>query len=277
MSDRWRTRVPLFRHRSWPSEPAEVPKWRRSLAKIVPGLFALAGYRFSQDFRHDAMAGLSVAAVALPVSIAYAQLAGFDPVVGLYSSILPLVVYSIFGTSRQLMVNPDAAACAMIAAAVAPLAGNNAELYLSLTVALTFLTGLFCIAASGFRLGALADFLSKPILVGFLNGIAISIFLGQIGKLLGFSVESSGIIPRLLEVLAKIPLLHGPTLMVGLASFAVLLGCLRWLPRLPAALAVLILAGAATVALDLGGAGVKVLGPVPAGLPQLRWPTVPLN
>jgi MFS superfamily sulfate permease-like transporter len=136
------------------------------LARVVPGLPALLHYRFSNDFRHDAMAGLSVAAVALPVSIAYAQLAGFDPVVGLYSSILPLVAYAIFGTSRQLMVNPDAAACAMIAAAVAPLAGNNAELYLSLTIDLTFLTGLFCIVASFFRLGALADFLSKPILVG---------------------------------------------------------------------------------------------------------------
>ena len=249
----------------------------RSLAKIAPGLAALSGYRFSEDFPHDAMAGLSVAAVALPVSIAYAQLAGFDPVVGLYSSILPLVAYSIFGTSRQLMVNPDAAACAMIAAAVAPLAGGNAELYLSLTVALTFLTGVFCIAASGFRLGALADFLSKPILVGFLNGVAISIFLGQIGKLLGFSVESSGIVPRLLEVLAKLPLLHGPTLMVGLASFAALLAFVRWLPRLPAALAVLVVAGATAVALDLAAAGVKVLGPVPAGLPLPRWPKVSLD
>jgi MFS superfamily sulfate permease-like transporter len=120
------------------------------LARIAPGLCALLGYRFSDDFRHDAMAGLSVAAVALPVSIAYAQLAGFDPVVGLYSSILPLVAYAIFGTSRQLMVNPDAAASAVIAAAIAPLARNSAELYLSLTVALTFLTGVFCIVASYF-------------------------------------------------------------------------------------------------------------------------------
>jgi MFS superfamily sulfate permease-like transporter len=215
--------------------------------------------------------------VALPVSIAYAQLAGFDPVVGLYSSILPLVAYAIFGTSRQLMVNPDAAACAMIAAAIAPLAGNSAELYLSLTTALTLLTGLFCITASYFRLGALADFLSKPILVGFLNGVAISIFLGQIGKLLGFSVESAGIIPRLLEVLGKIPLIHGATLAVGLGSFALLLACVRWLPRLPAALAVLVVAGAATAVLELDSQGVTVLGPVPAGLPQLRWPTVPLQ
>jgi high affinity sulfate transporter 1 len=247
------------------------------LARIAPGLSALLRYRFPDDFRHDAVAGISVAAVALPVSIAYAELAGFNPVVGLYSSILPLVAYAIFGTSRQLMVNPDAAACAMIAAAIAPLAGNNAELYLSLTIALTLMTGLFCIVASYFRLGALADFLSKPILVGFLNGVAISIFLGQIGKLLGFSVESSGIIPRLLEVLGKIPFIHGATLAVGLASFALLLACVRWLPRLPAALAVLVVAGAATAVLELHAQGVTVLGPVPAGLPQLRWPTVPLQ
>src|SRR5262249_39425262 len=273
----WKTSVPLSGHGLPPSASVESANRTPRLARIAPGLSALLGYRFSDNFRHDAIAGLSVAAVALPVSIAYAQLAGFDPVVGLYSSILPLVVYAVFGTSRQLMVNPDAAACAMIAAAVAPLAGNDVELYLSLTIALTLLTGLICIVASYFRLGALADFLSKPILVGFLNGIAISIFLGQIGKLLGFSVESSGIIPRLLEVLGKIPLIHGPTLMVGLGSFALLFACLRWLPRLPAALAVLVVAGAATAALKLDAQGVTVLGPVPAGLPQLRWLTVPLQ
>jgi high affinity sulfate transporter 1 len=251
--------------------------WTRRLAMVAPGLSALSHYRFSDDFRHDALAGLSVAAVALPVSIAYAQLAGFDPVVGLYSSILPPVAYAIFGTSRQLMVNPDAAVCAMVAAAVAPLAGNNTDLYLSLTTQLTLLTGLLCIAASYFRLGALADFLSKPILVGFLNGVAISIFLGQIGKLLGFSVEKSGILPRLFEVFDKIHLTHGPTLAVGLGSFALLFVCLRWLPRLPAALVVLIAAGAVTAGLHLDAQGVAVLGLVPAGLPQLHWPTVPLQ
>jgi MFS superfamily sulfate permease-like transporter len=118
------------------------------LARFAPGLAAILTYRFSDDLRYDAIAGLSVAAVALPVSIAYAQLGGFDPVVGLYSSILPPVAYAIFGTSRQLVVNPDPAVCAMIAAAVTPLAGNSAELYLSITTELTLLTGLFCIAAS---------------------------------------------------------------------------------------------------------------------------------
>ena len=245
------------------------------LTRFAPGLAALVHYRFAEDFRHDLVAGISVAAVALPVAVAYAQLAGFNPVIGLYSSILPLVAYAVFGTSRQLMVNPDAAACAMIAAAITPLAAGNADLYLSLSIALTFLTGLICIVASFFRLGVLADFLSRPILVGFLNGIAISIFLGQVGKLLGFSIESSGIVPRLLEVLAKLPQTHLPTLAVGAASFAVLYAAARFLPRLPAALVVMTLAAAATALLKLDAQGVAILGPVPAGLPPLRWPTLP--
>jgi len=247
------------------------------LAHVAPGLPALARYRFAADFQHDLIAGLSVAAVALPVAIAYAQLAGFSPVVGLYSSILPLAAYALFGTSRQLMVNPDAAVCAMIAAVVAPLAVGDAELYASLAIVLTLFTGLFCIAASFLRLGALADFLSKPILVGFLNGVAISILLGQIGKLFGFPIESGGIIPRLLEFIAKLPQTHGPTLAVGLGSFAVLFLARRFLPRWPAALVALVAAGIAVALLKLDGQGVAILGPVPAGLPPLRWPTVPLE
>jgi high affinity sulfate transporter 1 len=246
------------------------------LARIAPGLPALLHYRFAEDFRHDLVAGASVAAVALPVAVAYAQLAGFDPVVGLYSSILPMVAYAIFGTSKQLIVNPDAAVCAMIAAAVAPLASDDKELYLSLSITLTFLTGILCIGASFFRLGALADFLSKPILVGFLNGIAISIFLGQIGKLLGFSVETSGVIPRLYEIVTKLPQTHLLTFSVATGSFAVLALALRYLPRIPAALVTMVMTGTAVALMKLDQQGVAILGSVPAGLPSLRWPVVPL-
>ena len=243
--------------------------------RFAPGLPALLRYRFAEDFPYDLLAGLSVAAVALPVGLAYAQLAGFDPVVGLYSSILPLVAYALFGTSRHLVVNPDAATCAMIAAAVAPLAAHNSELYLSLSIALTLVTGVICAAASFLRLGALADFLSRPILVGYLNGIAISIFLGQVGKVLGFPIESNGIVPRLIEIFGKVPQTHGPTLAVGLGSFAVLVGVRRYFPRLPAALVALVLAATAAALLKLDAQGVAILGPVPAGLPRLHWPTFP--
>ena len=183
----------------------------------MPGLAALRRYRFRSDFSHDLFAGLSVAAVALPVSIAYAELAGLSPATGLYASIGPLLVYALFGTSPQLMVNPDAASCAILAAAVAPLAGGDPALYLSLATALTLFTGVLCVLASAFRLGALADFLSKPILVGFLNGIALSIFLGQIGKVLGFQITASRIVPRLIEILSNIPFLF----VVMIASTAI--------------------------------------------------------
>ena len=115
----------------------------------MPGLTALRRYHFRTDFSHDLFAGLSVAAVALPVSIAYAELAGLSPAVGLYASIGPLLVYALFGTSPQLMVNPDAASCAILAAAVTPLAGGDPALYLSLATALTLFTRVLCVLADG--------------------------------------------------------------------------------------------------------------------------------
>jgi high affinity sulfate transporter 1 len=245
------------------------------LASVAPGLTRLLSYSFAEDFRHDLLAGLSVAAVALPVALAYAQLAGFDPAVGLYSSILPLVAYALFGTSRQLIVNPDAAVCAMIAAAVAPLAGGNSQLYWSLAVTVTFLAGLFCIAASFLRLGAMADFLSKPILIGYLNGVAISIVSGQMSKLLGFPVEAKRIIPQLLEIIAKVSQIHLPTLAVGAACLVALFAMARLAPRLPYALITLVAAGSAVALFGLDRYGVAILGPIPAGLPPLRFPRFP--
>jgi len=249
---------------------------RRLLPRIAPGLARLFDYRRA-DFPHDLVAGLSVAAVALPVGVAYAQLAGFNPAVGLYSSILPLVAYAIFGTSRQLILGPDAATCALVAAAVAPLAGGDDRLYLSLSVTLAFLAGVFSIAASFLRLGALADFLSKPILVGFLNGVALSIMLGQIGKIFGFPITSGGIVPRLVEFVSKLGLTHWPTLAVGLGTFGILALSSRLLPRTPAALVAMIVAAVAVKLLGLEAYGVKAIGEVPAGLPTLKIPTFPAD
>lgn len=127
------------------------------LERIAPGLAKLLSYQRS-DLLHDVVAGLSVAAVALPVGVAYAQLAGFNAAVGLYSSILPLLAYAIFGTSRQLIVGPDAATCALVTAAVAPLAFGDQNLYESLSMTLALLAGVLCIGASFLKLGALADF-----------------------------------------------------------------------------------------------------------------------
>jgi high affinity sulfate transporter 1 len=258
------------------STPVRASGFLERLGRFAPGLSALIRYRRA-DFPYDLVAGLSVAAVALPIGVAYAELAGFAPVVGLYSSILPLIAYAIFGTSRQLVVGPDTATCAMVAAAVAPLAAGDAELYQSLSVSLAFLAGILCIAGSFLRLGALADFLSKPILVGFLNGVALSILLGQIGTVFGFPIESGRIVPRLLEFASKLPQTHLPTLAVGLGSFAVVRLSPRLLPRLPGALVAVIVAALAVKLLGLDALGVKTVGSVPAGLPPLRIPHFSLD
>jgi len=247
-------------------------KWSR----IAPGLEMLFPYN-RENLPRDIVAGLSVAAVALPVGVAYAQLAGFNPAVGLYSSILPLFAYAIFGTSRQLIIGPDAATCALVTAAVTPLAAGNPELYNSLSVTLAFLAGVLCIGARFLKLGALADFLSKPILVGFLNGIALSIILGQIGKIFGFPIEAGGIIPRLLEFASKLGLTHWTSLAVGSGTFAVLLITPRVTKRVPAALVAMVLAAFAVRLLGLDAHGVKIVGDVPAGLPPIRFPHLPAD
>jgi high affinity sulfate transporter 1 len=259
-----------------PDDSSMTKKTVSRLARFAPGLPALLGYRRA-DFSHDLIAGLSVAAVALPVGVAYAQLAGFSPVYGLYSTILPMVVYAVFGTSRQLIVGPDAATCALIATAALPLAAGDPKLYMSISVAIALIAGFFCIGASFLRLGALADFLSKPILVGFLNGVSLHILVGQLGKLFGFPVDAKGILPNLLEVSQKIGQTHVPTLAAGLATFAVLLVSPRVFPRLPAALVALVAAGLVVAGFDLDALGVAVLGVVPAGLPDLQLPVLRLD
>jgi MFS superfamily sulfate permease-like transporter len=139
---------------------------------------------------------------------------------------------------------------------------------------LALLTGLLCIAASFLRLGGLADFLSRPILVGFLNGVALSIILGQADKIFGFPVVETGIIPRIAEIFGKLGDIQGPTLAVALGTFLVIAIVPRLVPQLPAALVGMVLAAAAVPIFNLAAFGVKTVGYVPAGLPQLAVPHV---
>ena len=236
----------------------------KAISRFAPGLASLLSYD-ARSAGGDLKAGFAVAAVALPVAIAYAELAGFPPEYGLYSSLLPLVAYAVFGSSRQLIVGPDAATCALVLATVTPLAAGDANSYLTLSVTLGFLTGLICIAASFLRLGALADFLSKPILVGFLNGVALSIILGQAGKMSRIRRRGRRHPAPAVGVAGKLNQTHLPTLAVAVGSFAVLALVPRVLHWLPAALCAMALAAAASALLGLDALGVKTLGPVAAG------------
>ena len=166
----------------------------------------------------DLLAGVAVAAVEIPTALAYAELAGFPPVVGLYASIFPLIAYAIVGSSPQLIVGPDAATCALVAAALEPLANGNPHHYLDLSITLSILVGTLCIVGGLLRLGAIANFLSRPVLVGFLNGMALTIVSGQLGKLCGFAVRTdTGFFLRIADFVSKLPQTHFPTLIVGIS------------------------------------------------------------
>jgi len=239
--------------------------------RFMPGLGVFARYDRSW-LRSDLGAGLSVAAIALPVGIAYADLAGVPAVIGMYSAIFPLLVYALFGSSRQLMTGPDAATCIIVAASLGPLAGGDPERYLALMVILSLMTGVLFIVAGFSRLGFIANFLSQPILTGYLNGIALIIIAGQLQKLFGYSGEAEEFFPKLTEFIDKLDHSHLPTLVLGLSLLAGLIVLRRIAPRLPAALIVVVVGIAVVVTFGLDQSGVAVLGSVPAGLPSLHIP-----
>ena len=244
-----------------------------TLEKWMPGLRMIRTYR-REWLGSDLIAGLSVAAAALPIGIAYAQLAGFSPVVGIYSCILPPVAYALFGSSRQLIVNPDAAACAIVAATIAPLAAGNAERYLDLSIVLTFLTGLLCIAGGIAGFGIIANFLSRPILTGYLNGIALSIIAGQLGTLLGFKIPSEGFFRTIGEAVSRLGETQIATLVLGLSLFVLLRLLKKFAPLVPGPLVAAIVGVAAVYLMGLQEQGVSVVGFVPAGFPAPRIPSV---
>src|SRR6185295_10044804 len=243
----------------------------------VPGLRALREYD-REWLGSDVIAGLSVAAVAVPIGIAYVQLAGFPPETGLYSALFPLIAYALFGTSRQLIVNPDSAACAIIAATLTPLAAGDPARYADLSVTLAVLVGIFCIAGGLLHLGVIANFLSRPILTGYMNGIALSILIGQLGPLFGFTIAGEGFFRKLASFVAHLNETHAVTLATGAGLFILLRGLKQTVPRIPAPLVVVVIAIAAAYLLGLERQGVAVVGAVPAGFPVPRLPaTVALD
>lgn len=240
---------------------------------VFPGLAALAGYR-KEWIGHDLLAGISVAAVAIPIAIAYAQLAGLPPVCGLYASILPLVLYAVLGTSRQLIIAPDAATCAIVAAVCAPLAAGDMDRAVSLSMALSVITGVFCIAGGLLRLGFLTNFLSHPILMGYINGIGLSIIAGQLGKLCGFPLRSTGFFRMLWQFFSKIDETHLLTLALSLGFLAGLRLLRIFLPRVPGPLVAVAAGIWISEYFKLGDRGVALLGEIPAGLPGFMVPDV---
>jgi SulP family sulfate permease len=249
--------------------------------------WTLRGYR-PEQLSGDVIAGLTVAALIVPLSIGYAGVAGLPPEVGLYASLAPLVAYAIFGSARRLIVGPDASTAALIAATIAPLA-VVADDRVRLASALGLLVAVIFVAMRMARLGFLADFLSRPILVGYLTGVGIVVAVGQVEKMLGGPAiaEGVGVLARIEWVGASLTAVAeavtiairgsgasvASVLVAAGVMAAILLGR-RFAPRVPMALVAMVVALAVSAALDLQSLGVRVLGPVPAGLPPIGIPVV---
>jgi len=243
------------------------------LAQLAPGLAAILGATRA-SLLSDARAGLAVAAVSIPTAIAFAGLLGVPPQAGLHAAILPLVAYALFGPSPRLIVGPDTATCVLVAGSLSALGLADPDTRLAFAGVLAVLAGLFCIGAGLLRLGAIADFLAWPILVGFLNGVALDLMLGQLPRMVGLPSPAHEPILRVVGLAATLPDLHWPTAGLSFAAFALLLLLRQLAPAVPGALVVCIAAGAGSVALDLPAQGVAVLGAIPSELPGFALPAL---
>ena len=248
------------------------PRAARPLVeRAFPVSAALPGYP-QRRLRGDLVAGVTVAALALPSGMAYAELAGLSPVAGLYALLLPAIAYVALGSSRQLIVGPEGALAVLVVSAVTPLAGQDEGRYATLAAALAVVVGGVFLVARVVRLGWIADYFSRPVLVGYIHGVAVVLIVGQVGKLLGLQIEADGSLPQLAEAIDEVADAHGLTIVVGSVSIALLL-LLRWRwPTVPGPLAVVVLGIAVSAAAQLGDRDVAVVGDLPAGLPSLDWP-----
>ena len=245
----------------------------RSPVRLLPGLTVLLAYRRSW-LRGDLLAGLTVAAYLAPQVMAYAGLAGLPPVTGLWAILAPLALYALLGSSRQLSVGPESTTALMTAAVVAPLAGGDPARYAALAGALAVVVGLLCLVAFAARLGFVADLLSKPILVGYLAGVAVTMMVGQAGKLTGVPVDGDGIPAEVVSFVRHLPQTQPMTALFGAAVLSLLFLGHRLFPRLPTPLFVVLLATVAVAVFDLRRHGIAVVGTVASGLPTPALPDV---
>lgn len=235
----------------------------------------LRGYG-AEGVRADIVAGLTVGAMLLPQSMAYAELAKMPASAGFHAVMLALVAYAFVGTSRHLGVGPEPGTAILAATGVAAIAAGDPSRHVALMAVLAAMVGLLCLAASALRLGFVAELLSKPVLVGYITGVGLTLVSSQLGKATGMSVKGDGFFPRLADFGPRALEVRPLTLAVTLATLAALLLMRRFTPRLPAALVAVSLATAASVLFDLPSHGVRSVGAIDASLPrlalpQLRW------
>jgi SulP family sulfate permease len=246
--------------------PQRVARWLPGLALFV---------RYPRDaLPGDLAAGASVALVTIPSAVACAELIGMAPITGLYAALGGMLGYALLGTARRVIVAPDPVVAVVAGSAILPLAAGDAMRISVLAAALALIVGALLLVAARVSAGVVADLLSKPVLTGYLNGVALILIATQLPRMTGIPLAAEDFFPRVAEALRALPRSNVPTLALALGLLALLLALRRWLPRWPGSLLACIAAAAAAYAFELPQQGVAVLGHVPRGLPGIHVPAV---
>ena len=243
----------------------------------VPGLQVLRGYQ-TVWLPNDLMAGLVLTTMLVPVGIAYAEASGVPGIHGLYATTIPLLAYALFGPSRILVLGPDSSLAAVILAVVLPLSAGDPMRAVAVAGLMAVVSGLVCVLAGVLKLGFITELLSKPIRYGYMNGIALTVLISQLPKIFGVSIDRSGPLTDLWQIARAVSRgeANGASSVIGVGTLAVVLVLKRY-KRIPGILIAVVAATLAVAALDLGtNAGVKVLGPMPRGLPSFAVPWIGL-
>ncbi|MFE4951522.1 SulP family inorganic anion transporter [Leifsonia sp. NPDC056665] len=253
---------------------ATAPESSRAPAPSRTRIRPLAGLTAKNAVR-EVLGGVTLLAIAIPLNIGYAQIAGLPATAGLYALVVPAVVYALTVSSRQLVASPDAAAAALVASSLGGLAVAGHQDYITLALAQALISGVLFLLCSFFKLGFLANFLSKPILVGFVGGLALDILVSQVAKMLGVKINSGGeFLEKVGGLITGLPTLNVWSLLISLGALVVLLVGRRLAATMPWALLVLIVATVVVVFTGAERAGVAVLGHVDAGPPTFTWPVI---
>jgi len=239
----------------------------------LPLLHTLRKYQ-KNWFRNDFVAGLTACVVMIPSVIAYAELVHLPPITGLYAALAAAIGYALFASSRQVIAGPDAAIGLLVGSAILPLSAADPARLAVLAAELGLLSGAVLLLSARLKLGVIADLLSRPVLVGYLNGASLILISTQLGKLFAIKTQGEEFFPLLSTLIRQLPLTHWPTLVFGLLLMILIATLGRWLPRVPGALACAAVALLASYFFDLSHYGIALVGAVPSGIPRFEVPVV---
>ena len=258
-----------------PAHPAADSVGRR-IEHWMPGVRALRTYDRSWLSR-DLIAGIVLVTLLVPQGMAYAELAGLPAITGLYTTVVCLVAYALVGPSPVLVLGPDSALGPMIAATIIPLAAGSEEMAIALAGMLALLVGVVTVGAGALKLGFVADLLSSPVRTGYLAGLAVTIFIGQLPKLFGFSIDASGLVDEARAFVQNLDQTNPWALGIGLLSLVIIVGLKRLSPRTPGILIAVVVSIVLSIILDLAARGVSVIGVLPQGFPVPTLPSASLS